>query len=82
MSSGHYNKEIKMKLSTAIKRLEKSGYKVSGDLGVYIAVKGAAIISFYENGLGSDVCSKFTYDSDTMCSPAYNLNLKTAMSPF
>ncbi len=69
-----------MKLSTAIKRLEKAGYEVKGNLGSYDAMKGGVIISFFETSENSDDCSRFTYDSTGSCAPTYGLTLKAAMN--
>ena len=73
------NKEIKMKLTNAIKKLKKAGYEISNNTGSYVAELNGAFISFFENGTGSGQCSKFTYDSQVSCSPTYGLSLKQAM---
>ncbi len=69
-----------MKLSNAIKKLKKAGFEITGNIGSYIATKEGSEIRFFENGLGTDSCSKFTYSSETSCAPTYSLGLRQAIS--
>ena len=67
-----------MKITNAIKKLEKAGYAISEAAGSYIAEKDGSFINFFVNP-GSDNCSKFTSDSKTSCAPTYGMTLKSAM---
>jgi hypothetical protein len=66
-----------MKLTNAIKKLEKAGWDIIGEKGVYTAIKSGSSISF--SAQGSDECSRFTYDSDLSCAPTFGMTLKAAM---
>ncbi len=69
-----------MKVSTAIKKLEKNGYTITSEKGTHIATKGNVWLRFFENGPGTDRCSKFTYSTVNSCAPTYGLTLKAAMA--
>lgn len=65
-----------MKLSNAIKKLEKAGYEIKENTGSYVAILDIVTISFFAQ---ADECSKFTFDSDNQCAPTYGLSLTQAM---
>lgn len=69
-----------MKLATAIKRLEKAGYKVDGVKGSYDAVKGNVVISFFENKPGMTGKVFKYFNTKFSSSPTYCKTLKSAMS--
>ena len=69
-----------MKLSTAINKLTKAGFEISGNLGSYIATKDDYhTIRFFENGLGTNETGRFTKSSKCSPNPTYGLSLKKAM---
>ena len=69
-----------MKLSSAIKTLEKSGFSIQSEQGSYVAQKDGAIIEFFENGANSGKTSKFTFNDDAQCAATFGLSLKQAIS--
>lgn len=71
-----------MKLSTAIKTLEKAGFEIKSNSGSYFASRGQSQISFFENGANTGKTSKFTFDAKSQCAPTFGLSLKQAISFF
>lgn len=65
-----------MKLSNAIKKLENAGYVVKGDLGSFYATLNNVTLTFFSQ---NDICSKFTFNSESSCAPTFGLSLKQAM---
>lgn len=55
-----------MKVTNAIKKLEKAGFKVTNDDGNFSAKKGNEFIEFFQNGGGSEevVCIRVRSAND------------------
>lgn len=69
-----------MKISNAVKKLEKAGYIVTSNKTSYHAELEGVTITFHETGIDSGNCSNFTYMSESSCASTIFSTLKSAMS--
>lgn len=67
-----------MKKTTALARLKKAGFKISGSGGAFVAQRDGEFITFFVNP-GSDNTSRFTYKGSTSCAPTYGMSLSAAL---
>lgn len=71
-----YSLEKIMTLDNAIQKLQKHGFKVTSNLGSYIATRRDTKISFFSQ---NEKTSKFTFSDKNACEPTYGLSLKMAL---
>ena len=68
-----------MKLTNAIKKLEKAGFTLITNGSIYIASKEDVDVSFVS--FGETVKSNgFTYESKTSSAPTFGMTLRSAIS--
>lgn len=71
---------LRMKLTSAIAKLEKAGFKIVTNGNFYIAEKEGVTVNFISSEKGEVKSNGFSWESETSCAKTYGMTLKQVIS--